>query len=93
MLVIAGDNVLDFSLTKFMDYARAKNTSCIMRYFEAEEKKLQKLRAKKRKALEDQARQIAKDAETLEKYRQKYEQKKQKAESRTKSKEKDAAEP
>ena len=42
MLVIAGDNVLDFSLTKFIDYAKAKNTSCIMRYYEAEEKKLQK---------------------------------------------------
>ena len=26
MLVIAGDNVLDFSLTKFIDYAKKKNT-------------------------------------------------------------------
>lgn len=42
MLVIAGDNVLDFSLTKFVAYAKEKNTSCIMRYFEAAEKKLQK---------------------------------------------------
>lgn len=42
MLVIAGDNVLDFSLTKFIAYAKQKNTSCIMRYFEKEEKKLQK---------------------------------------------------
>ena len=42
MLVIAGDNVLDFSLTKFMAYAKEKNTSCIMRYFEQEEKKLTK---------------------------------------------------
>lgn len=42
MLVIAGDNVLNFSLTKFMVYAKQKNTSCIMRYFEGEEKKLQK---------------------------------------------------
>ncbi len=42
MLVIAGDNVLDFSLTKFIRYAKEKNTSCIMRYYEAEEKKLQK---------------------------------------------------
>ena len=42
MLVIAGDNVLDFSLTKFVSYAKVKNTSCIMRYFEASEKKLQK---------------------------------------------------
>ena len=42
MLVIAGDNVLDFSLTKFMEYAKAKNTSCIMRYFEADAKRLTK---------------------------------------------------
>ena len=42
MLVIAGDNVLDFSLTKFIDYAKAKNTSCIMRYYEPDVKKLQK---------------------------------------------------
>ena len=42
LLVIAGDNVLDFSLTKFMAYAKEKKTSCIMRYFESEEKKLQK---------------------------------------------------
>ena len=40
MLVIAGDNVLDFSLTRFVRYAKEKNTSCIMRYFEAEQKKL-----------------------------------------------------
>lgn len=42
MLVIAGDNVLDFSLTKFIDYAKAKKSSCIMRYYEATEKRLQK---------------------------------------------------
>ena len=42
MLVIAGDNVLDFSLTRFVRYAKEKNTSCIMRYFEAEQKKLSK---------------------------------------------------
>jgi len=41
-LVIAGDNVLDFSLTRFIDYARAKNTSCIMRYNEPSVAKLQK---------------------------------------------------
>lgn len=40
MLVIAGDNVLDFSLTKFISYAQEKNTSCIMRYFEPEHKRL-----------------------------------------------------
>ena len=42
MLVIAGDNLLDFSLTNFVRYADEKKTSCIMRYFEADEKKLQK---------------------------------------------------
>ena len=42
MLVIAGDNVLDFSLTKFILYATEKNTSCIMRYYEPSEKKLTK---------------------------------------------------
>ena len=31
-LVIAGDNLLDFSLTKFLDYATSKKTSCVMRY-------------------------------------------------------------
>ena len=42
MLVIAGDNVLDFSLTKFIRYAKEKNTSCIMRYFEGSQQKLTK---------------------------------------------------
>jgi len=42
MLVIAGDNVLDFSLTKFVQYAKEKNTSCIMRYFEPNDQKLLK---------------------------------------------------
>ena len=42
MLVIAGDNVLDFSLTRFVRYAKEKNTSCIMRYYEPEFKKLLK---------------------------------------------------
>lgn len=42
MLVIAGDNVLDFSLRRFMDYAIAKGTSCIMRYHEPEEARLHK---------------------------------------------------
>ena len=42
MLVIAGDNVLDFSLTKFLRYARQKGTSCVMRYYEPEEAKLRK---------------------------------------------------
>ena len=42
LLVIAGDNVLDFSLTKFITYAKEKNTSCIMRYYEGEKVRLSK---------------------------------------------------
>lgn len=42
MLVIAGDNVLDFSLTKFIDYAKLKQTSCVMRYYESDYNKLLK---------------------------------------------------
>lgn len=42
MLVIAGDNVLDFSLTKFISYTKEKKTSCIMRYFEGSNEKLKK---------------------------------------------------
>jgi len=42
MLVIAGDNVLDFSLSRFIAYAKEKNTSCILRYYEPETKRLQK---------------------------------------------------
>lgn len=42
MLVIAGDNLLDFSLTAFVKYAKEKNTSCIMRYYEPEEARLHK---------------------------------------------------
>ena len=40
MLVIAGDNLLNFSLTKFISYAMEKKTSCIMRYYEAVKEKL-----------------------------------------------------
>ncbi len=42
LLIIAGDNVLDFSLVKFIRYACEKNTSCVMRYYEADEKRLTK---------------------------------------------------
>ena len=42
MLVIAGDNVLDFSLTHFIRYADSKQSSAIMRYYEPEEVKLRK---------------------------------------------------
>ncbi len=42
MLVIAGDNLLDFSLTTFIRYAMGKQTSCIMRYYEPVTEKLKK---------------------------------------------------
>ena len=42
LLVMAGDNLLDFSLVRFVEYARAKGTSCVMRYFEPSEEKLRK---------------------------------------------------
>ena len=42
LLIIAGDNVLDFSLTAFLRYAQEKQTSCVMRYYEADEKRLKK---------------------------------------------------
>ena len=42
VLVMAGDNLLDFSMTKFIDYALEKKTSCIMRYFEASSQKLRR---------------------------------------------------
>lgn len=42
MLVIAGDNVLDFSLTKFIKYAREKDASAVMRYYEPDGKRLLK---------------------------------------------------
>ncbi len=40
MLVIAGDNLLDFSLTRFITYAQEKKTSCIMRYYEPRQERL-----------------------------------------------------
>lgn len=42
MLVIAGDNVLDFSLTDLIRYAQKKQTSCVMRYYEPDDKRLLK---------------------------------------------------
>ena len=41
-LVIAGDNVLDFSLSHFIKFAKDKNTSCTMRYYEPETANLKK---------------------------------------------------
>ena len=42
MLVIAGDNLLDFSLQRFVRYANEKQTSCIMRFWEKDEQRLLK---------------------------------------------------
>ena len=42
LLVIAGDNLLDFSMVRFIEYAREKGTSCVMRYFEPTIEKLRK---------------------------------------------------
>lgn len=42
LLVMAGDNLLDFSLDGFIKYAQEKGTSCIMRYHEPNEARLHK---------------------------------------------------
>lgn len=34
LMVVAGDNLLDFSLAGFVRYARAKKTTCVLRYYE-----------------------------------------------------------
>ena len=42
LLVMAGDNLLDFSLSGFIRYASEKQASCVMRYYEADEARLRK---------------------------------------------------
>lgn len=42
LLIMAGDNVLDFSLCSFIDYYNSKKASCVMRFYEPDEKKLLK---------------------------------------------------
>ena len=42
VLVIAGDNLLDFSLCGFIRYAKEKAASSVMRYFEADSARLKK---------------------------------------------------
>ena len=42
ILIIAGDNLLDFSLKGFIGYAREKNSSCTMRYWENDMARLRK---------------------------------------------------
>ena len=42
ILVVAGDNVLDFSLSSFIEYSLDKGTTCIMRYPEPDPARLRK---------------------------------------------------
>ncbi len=42
LLIIAGDNLLDFSLTDYIAYQKEKQTTVIMRYWEPDENKLHK---------------------------------------------------
>ena len=42
LLVMAGDNLLDFSLGGFIRYAKEKQSTCVMRYYEADEARLHK---------------------------------------------------
>ena len=41
-LILAGDNVLDFSLSSFIEYGKKKGTSCIMRHRETDKTRLRK---------------------------------------------------
>ena len=42
LLIIAGDNLLDFSLNSFVEYAADRGTSCVMRYYEPSPERLRK---------------------------------------------------
>lgn len=42
LLVLAGDNLLDFSLTRFIAYGREKDAPCTLRYYEPSHQKLLK---------------------------------------------------
>lgn len=42
LLIIAGDNVLDFSLCSFVDYIKKTGTSCTLRYWEEDPVKLRR---------------------------------------------------
>ncbi|MBQ1848867.1 MAG: nucleotidyltransferase family protein [Lachnospiraceae bacterium] len=42
LLVIAGDNLLNFSLTDYIAYQRKKDSTCVMRYYEPDVAKLRK---------------------------------------------------
>lgn len=40
LLIVAGDNLLDFSLGNFIKYYKDKNTSCVMRFYQQDKEKL-----------------------------------------------------
>lgn len=42
LLVMAGDNLLDFSLSGFINFAQQKQATCVMRYYESNEARLHK---------------------------------------------------
>ena len=42
ILVLAGDNLLNFSLKGFIDFAEDKNSNAVMRYYESEKARLQR---------------------------------------------------
>lgn len=42
LFVMAGDNLLDFSLNEYLSYCRQKGSTCLMRYHEPSEEKLKK---------------------------------------------------
>lgn len=42
LLVMAGDNLLNFSLRRFLRYGEEKHAACVMRYYEPDENKLKK---------------------------------------------------
>lgn len=42
LLVMAGDNLLDFSLSGFINFAKEKQATCVMRYYEVDEARLHK---------------------------------------------------
>ena len=42
LIVLAGDNMLDFSLCGFVDYFYKKNQTCVMRYYEKNIERLKK---------------------------------------------------
>ena len=42
LLVMAGDNLLDFSLSEFIHYGKQKNATCVIRYYVEDETTLHK---------------------------------------------------